>query len=171
MPAPISAQQRPIGQFFGGEYVFKIPGYQRPYAWTTDQASELFEDLKGALEDGGKGKAIADLGPYFLGSIVKSIPDAAQRALRVHQIGNLALLTRRKNSAASNWDFERKKKTYFGGRGGVSPFALTTQVISKDKWGVAEIDARQAELLSLFEKHWRLENRQDELDALLNDDA
>lgn len=100
---------------------------------------------------------------------VKSIPDAQLRALRIHQLGNLALLTRRKNSAASNWEFDRKKKTYFSGKGGVCPFPLTIQVLSQAKWGVAEIDARQNELVSLFEAYWRLEERQDILEAALSD--
>ncbi len=101
---------------------------------------------------------------------MKSIPDAQQRALRVHQLGNLALLTRRKNSAASNWDFDRKKKTYFGGKGGVVPFPLTIQILHQAKWGITEIDARQKELLALFERHWRLEERQEILDAIRSGD-
>ena len=36
-------------------------------------------------------------------------PDPVVRADTVHRLGNLALLTRKKNSSASNWDFERKK--------------------------------------------------------------
>jgi hypothetical protein len=98
------------------------------------------------------------------------IPDEGDRLTRVHQLGNLALLTRKKNSAASNYDFERKKSAYFAGRGGVVPFPLTTQVLKQSKWGTAEIDARQAELLALFEKHWRLEERQDFLQSVLSGD-
>lgn len=30
---------------FDDTYLFKIPTYQRPYAWTTDEADELLNDL------------------------------------------------------------------------------------------------------------------------------
>jgi len=99
------------------------------------------------------------------------IPEERQRLARVHQIGNLALLTRRKNSAASNYDFERKKKVYFSGKGGVSPFSLTTQVLNKSIWDSDVIDGRQAELLGLFERHWRLYKRKGVLEALLSQKA
>ncbi len=32
-------------------YQFEIPDYQRPYAWTTEQAGELFDDLISAMQD------------------------------------------------------------------------------------------------------------------------
>ena len=48
---------------FCADYDFLIPDYQRPYAWGTEQAAELLDDLSGALDrDEGE--------PYFLGSIV-----------------------------------------------------------------------------------------------------
>src|SRR3546814_10272250 len=37
----------------------------------------------------------------------------AIRLACVHQLGNLALLTRKKNSAASNYEFDKKKSAYF----------------------------------------------------------
>jgi len=44
-------------------------------------------------------------------------------------LGNLALLTRKKNSAASKYDFDKKKQSYFA-QGGVFTFVLTTQVLN-----------------------------------------
>lgn len=76
----------------------------------------------------------------------------------VHRIGNLALLTRKKNSAANNYDFEKKKLAYFT-KGGVSPFALTTQVLQHQDWTPAVVTARHAELLATLELHWRLQDR------------
>lgn len=84
--------------------------------------------------------------------------DPKDRYQWVHKLGNLALLTRKKNSAASNYDFDKKKQSYFA-QGGVSPFVLTTQVLSKSEWTPAIVAARQAELLALLEKHWQLKNR------------
>jgi hypothetical protein len=76
----------------------------------------------------------------------------------VHRLGNLALLTRKKNSSASNYDFDKKKQSYFA-HGGVSPFVLTTQVLGKKEWTPAIVAQRQAELLALLEQHWQLKNR------------
>ena len=59
---------------------------------------------------------------------VSWFPDAAARSAFVHKLGNLALLTRKKNSSARNYEFEKKKTAYFA-RGGISPFVLTTQVL------------------------------------------
>ncbi len=86
------------------------------------------------------------------------VPNEQLREQWVHRLGNLALLTRKKNSAASNWDFDRKKTAYFM-KGGVSPFALTTQVLGKDKWTTEVLEKRQLELLGRLESHWRLEGR------------
>ena len=92
-------------------------------------------------------------------------PDAAERQALVHTLGNLALLTRKKNSSARNYDFEKKKVAYFT-RGGVSPFVLTTQVLQHDTWTPPIIAARQSELMKKLETHWRLEEREDPLAAL-----
>ncbi|MBE9005747.1 DUF262 domain-containing protein [Fortiea sp. LEGE XX443] len=64
----IQANQLPIHKVFSDDFVFTIPLYQRPYAWTTEQAGELFEDLVSALGDSDE--KIDDINPYFLGSIV-----------------------------------------------------------------------------------------------------
>jgi Protein of unknown function DUF262/Protein of unknown function (DUF1524) len=93
-------------------------------------------------------------------------PDPGERTKTVHRLGNLALLTRKKNSQASNWDFDRKKDSYFK-RGGISPFALTTQVLSVPEWLPSVVSARQTELMGTLEKHWRLGDRMTDADWLL----
>ena len=82
-------------------------------------------------------------------------PDDAYRAQWTHRLANLALLSRRKNSSASNWEFERKKNEYFL-RGGVSPFALTTQVVNEAEWTPAVLERRQRELVEKLKVEWRL---------------
>lgn len=77
----------------------------------------------------------------------------------VHRLGNLTLLSRKKNSAASNYEFEKKKTAYFI-KGGVSSFALTTQVLQNREWTLDVMSSRQNALMSKLESHWRLENRQ-----------
>lgn len=59
----LEAHEVPLHKVFCGDYDFRIPEYQRPYAWEADQAEQLVEDLAEALERGGDE-------PYFLGSIV-----------------------------------------------------------------------------------------------------
>ena len=51
----------------------------------------------------------------------------------VHHLGNLVLLSRRKNSQAKNYEFDQKKQRYFAGGKGTSSFALTTQVLSEEE--------------------------------------
>lgn len=95
----------------------------------------------------------------------KWMPDPMERATHVHLLGNMALLTRKKNSAASNYDFERKKTAYFQAKDEVSPFVLTTQVLGKSQWTKAEISERQMKLLEKLESHWRLRKRNEALAA------
>jgi hypothetical protein len=65
------------------------------------------------------------------------------------------LLSKRKNSQAQNFDFERKKSEYFQ-RNGVAPFAITTQVINEEKWTPEILEDRQQRLLETLRRVWRL---------------
>jgi uncharacterized protein with ParB-like and HNH nuclease domain len=67
-PVSIQGSEKPVAKIFSDDFVFTIPNYQRPYAWTTDEAGELIEDLLIAIENGEK--PVNELNPYFLGSIV-----------------------------------------------------------------------------------------------------
>jgi hypothetical protein len=73
----------------------------------------------------------------------------------VHRLANLLLLTRRKNSEAGNLEFDPKKASYFSTKG-VSPFALTTQVLTAPTWTPDVLAARQQELLGALARLWRL---------------
>ena len=83
--------------------------------------------------------------------------DPAEQERWLHRIGNLALLTRSKNSAARNFEFDKKKEACFK-KGGISPFVLTMQVIDKPTWTPAVVEKRHDQLINLMCKHWRLEN-------------
>ena len=72
-------------------------------------------------------------------------PDDEERAQWTHRLANLVLLSRRKNAAASNWDFETKKSRYFQ-HDRVAPFALTTQVLTESEWTPEVLERRQSEL-------------------------
>lgn len=79
-----------------------------------------------------------------------------QREHWVHRLANLALLTRRKNSEASNYEFNAKKERYFSTKTGVSPFVLTTQVLGESEWTPALLEQRQAALVSVLSRLWNL---------------
>lgn len=83
-------------------------------------------------------------------------PSEAERSRWVHRLGNLALLTREKNRQAYNYEFATKKQVYFAARNGVTPFALTTQVLQEEEWTSAVIERRQQELLNHLKQLWRL---------------
>ena len=59
----ITGAERKLTKIFCSDYTFIVPPYQRPYAWTTEEAKELFDDLLSFYQDD-------NLEPYFLGSIV-----------------------------------------------------------------------------------------------------
>lgn len=59
----LQANDYPISKIFSNDFIFTIPLYQRPYAWTTEQAGELLEDLVTALGDSDN--KIDDINPYF----------------------------------------------------------------------------------------------------------
>lgn len=70
-----------------------------------------------------------------------------------HKLANLVLLTRRANSTAQNYDFERKKREYFAGKSGTSSFALTTQVLNESEWTPAVVERRQKRADCNFERY------------------
>ncbi len=86
----------------------------------------------------------------------KWFPTPAIRARWTHKLGNLALLSRVKNMQAENYSFAVKKKTYFALKDGVSPFALTTQVLQEEEWTPQVVERRQRELISALTQLWRL---------------
>jgi len=69
MKQTIQAQEKELKRIFSDDYLFRIPSYQRPYAWTNDQAGELLDDLLIALGD-DEAEDLDEIAPYFLGSIV-----------------------------------------------------------------------------------------------------
>lgn len=87
---------------------------------------------------------------------VKWFPSQEERERYVNRIGNLVLLSSGKNNQAQNYDFELKKQKYFTTKTGVSPFALTTQVLNEQEWTPEVIERRQKELIGVLKRVWRL---------------
>ncbi|MEI6520184.1 MAG: DUF262 domain-containing HNH endonuclease family protein [bacterium] len=83
-------------------------------------------------------------------------PDDNIRKIWVHRIANLVPLMQKKNSSAQNYDFAKKKVSYFTGPQGVSSYALTTQVLNTNNWTEQIVQVRQKDLMDAMIKGWEL---------------
>lgn len=59
----ISGAEYPLSKIFSSDFEYRIPQYQRPYAWTEEEAGILFDDLYEFFTDEEEDN-------YFLGSMV-----------------------------------------------------------------------------------------------------
>lgn len=84
-------------------------------------------------------------------------PDEELRANWLHKLGNLVILSRRKNSQAQNYDFDKKKEKYFSNQAGISSISLTTDVLNKKDWTPEVVRERQDELINVLKKGWNWE--------------
>ncbi len=93
MPKFLNAGARAVGEVLSEDRRLLIPGYQRPYAWTADEALALLTDIRAAKTDAAD--ADDETPPYFLGAIVLSleIGDNAAQIVDGHQrLTTLAIL-------------------------------------------------------------------------------
>jgi len=90
MAKTLEAHDKLIREIFEGSYQFEIPDYQRPYAWTTEHATELFDDLYLAMQDARISGANSQ---YFLGSIVLIKNDREPKSFVVDGQQRLSTLT------------------------------------------------------------------------------
>ncbi len=88
-------------------------------------------------------------------------PETKDRIYWLNRIANLVPLTRQRNSAAQNYDFDTKKTKYFSTKEGTSSYRLTTQVLATQEWTPKVVEDRQKKLLEVFTKKWEL-NRSEE---------
>lgn len=98
---------------------------------------------------------------------IEWFPTVEIRVYWTHRIGNLVLLAKSVNSSARNYSFDHKKNSYFV-RKGVTNFVLTVPVIGVSEWTTKVVEDRQKALVAKLEKHWRLENRKDPAEVLLD---
>jgi len=68
MPFRLEAHEQPLLKIFSSDFDFSIPLYQRPYAWTVEEAGTLLTDLLDNM--GADSTSVDETNPYFLGSIV-----------------------------------------------------------------------------------------------------
>jgi len=67
-----------------------------------------------------------------------------------NRLGNLVLLSGRKNSAAQNFDFEKKKEVYFKAK--CTPFKITQEIEKIEKWTPEELKKRHESLIDEAKK-------------------
>jgi len=101
MSKKISGAEYPLAKIFSSDFEYVIPSYQRPYAWTVDEASELFDDLfdfhQSEPEEG-----------YFLGSIVLIKKESEPRAEVIDGQQRLTTLTILMSALASTLEGEKR---------------------------------------------------------------
>lgn len=73
--------------------------------------------------------------------------DKEQREEWTNKIGNLVLLSRRKNSRAKNYDFKKKKEAYFF-KDGKTPFVITQELEKIDEWNLDALKNRHEKLVN-----------------------
>lgn len=67
-----------------------------------------------------------------------------------NNLGNLSLISVRKNSQAKNFEFKRKVEVYFQADGQASNLAMVNKLLEVDNWSVEEIKTRNTTLLNHF---------------------
>lgn len=80
----------------------------------------------------------------------------ADRDKWVHRLGNLVLLSRKKNSAARNYDFEEKKSKYFK-EGNKTIFPLTIDVVNQEQWTIKQVKDKQEKYVKKLTELWKIE--------------
>jgi len=81
--------------------------------------------------------------------------DELQIIENVHKLGNLVLLSGRKNSQAQNYSFDRKKEIYIR-KNEATSFDLTKEVCDMKEWTLEILNNRQAELLEFAKVLWKI---------------
>ena len=79
-----------------------------------------------------------------------------EREKWTHKLANLVLLSRRRNTAASNRSFRQKIDTYLM-RDGQTPFLLTQSIKEEAVWTPRVLERRQRDLIERLSLEWRLQ--------------
>lgn len=132
------------------------------YTMTAQRRNYIIQRLDSFVSDGGaiyntKIFTIEHVLPQHPGvdsEWMKIWPDVQQQKFWLNKIANLVPLTRQRNSAAQNYDFDTKKVKYFQSKNGTSSYTLTTQVINVKAWTPEVVEIRQKELKNVFINKW-----------------
>lgn len=75
----------------------------------------------------------------------------SERGIWTHRLGNLVLISRRKNSAQGRLDFADKKEKYF--KNNVETFPNSIRVMQKEQWDLATLAAHHKEVVARLCEH------------------
>ena len=137
------------------------------YTMTPQRRNYIIQRLDSFVSDGGAKynsklftiEHVLPQNPKMDSDWFQKWPDISEQKYWLNRIANLVPLTRQRNSAAQNYDFETKKTKYFQTKNGTSSFTLTTQVLNVSEWSPAVVKQRQADLEQVFSTKWNLETR------------
>lgn len=134
------------------------------YSMTAKRRNYIIQRLDSFLSDGGATyntklftiEHVLPQHPSADSEWMKLWPDTQTQRFWLNKIANLVPLTRQRNSAAQNYDFNTKKIKYFQPKNGTSSYTLTTQVINIAAWTPEVVEARQKDLEKIFISKWDL---------------
>lgn len=134
------------------------------YSMTAKRRNYIIQRLDSFLSDGGATyntklftiEHVLPQHPSADSEWMKLWPDTQTQRFWLNKIANLVPLTRQRNSAAQNYDFNTKKIKYFQSKNGTSSYTLTTQVINIAAWTPEVVEARQKDLEEIFVSKWDL---------------
>lgn len=84
---------------------------------------------------------------------VKNFTDT-EREEWTHKLGNLVLISRRKNTQQGRLDFKAKKEKYF--MNSIETFPNSLKVMQKDTWTLVDLQAHHKALIDLLKKHYSI---------------
>ena len=132
------------------------------YSMTAQRRNYIIQRLDSFVSDGGATyntklftiEHVLPQHPAEGSEWMKLWPNAQEQSYWLNRIANLVPLTRQRNSAAQNYDFNTKKVKYFQSKSGTSSYTLTTQVINVSSWTPDVVKERQKDLKDVFVKKW-----------------
>jgi hypothetical protein len=76
-----------------------------------------------------------------------------------HRLGNLVLISRRKNTSQGRLDFAEKKKKYF--KNNIESFPQSLKIMQKPTWLPADVKNNHLELIKLLKNHYKISLTED----------
>ncbi len=84
-------------------------------------------------------------------------PDSEERAALTASMGNLVLISHKTNGLIRNEEYDRKKEINFTTEAAGLQLGVTTEAFGNESWQPEQIRTREATLISILNKLWRLE--------------
>ena len=79
---------------------------------------------------------------------------AVERETWTHKLGNLVLISRRKNSGQGRLDFAEKKTKYF--KDSIESFPNSIRIMQRPKWTITELKENHTQLIAKLKTHYKI---------------